>query len=135
MTRVKVSVSSYLLELGYICWYSVTPYDSVTLRSLPPTTGPLKSQVSLSFALSFLRTGSVCLLSLLVSNEKRMNLVMEVITICVHDAASHDRCSYCSITLFSAMLAITSIGIGHIVVLVAPEWLDHVLLWVRNRSQ
>lgn len=114
------------LERGHMSEYSVLSYNSVPIRRVHPTLNPLESQVLLFWTLSLQHTLLVCLLWLLVSNGQQMHLASGVTALCLHDATFCDRGTACRITLFSAVLAITSLVIGHIVGFVGVEELDHV---------
>lgn len=106
--------------------YGVLFYGSVMICSLYPTLGPLGSHGLSLWALSLRHAVSVCLLCLSVSDEQRTCLVSGGVAPYLHDASHYDRCNTCKIAFIPAMLAITSLVIGHIVGLVGAERLEQV---------
>lgn len=112
-TRPPVSVLCYTL------WLCHNTY-------LASNTGPMGQSGLVALDIVLAAYSLRVLLCLLGFNGQRTCLVLEVVALRISYVTSSDCCNTCTLALFPAALAVTSLVIGDIVGFEVPEGLDHV---------
>lgn len=116
--------------------YNISAYESVAIHSLYSSSGRSVSQGLSLLALSLRRTVAACSLHFKVSSrEQWMRSVSGATSPCLPDDTPFKSCDIYRIALFSAVLAVTSLIIGHTVCVVGTKKSYHLSSQVIDRRR